>query len=297
MANNVASFEEFDNDQQIEAHQSCLVRVVLEGKTDVELFSRFWFHEFKDTFNFIEAGRLGAGAGCTGVQAAVMHSRTEEIPAVGIVDRDTLFRSREWARVFSLSDAEIPTNWNDSSIYITSRWEVEAYLLEPAHLKHWVTFAYRDETGPADKCERALAQTLTACEILLVATPFLASQHEVGIEVPPGFLFDKPLHRAQQICKEKIESLGPAAKAVATEVDALVENIVANQPGDAEERLPFLLRYVDTKRLLFFLPHMLNLNLPKGKHWVFLASHMQAIGRRPSELEQVLRAVAADLAV
>ena len=298
MANNIAPFDEFDNDQQIEAHQSCLVRVVLEGKTDVELFSRFWFQNLQETFDFIEASELGAGAGCTGVQAAVIHSRMEDhIPAVGIVDKDVLHRSKEWARVFSLSNAEIPADWNISTIYITSRWEVEAYLLEPDHLKPWVTFAYRDAIGSTAECERALVRTLAACEILLVAAPFTASQHEVGIEVPPGFLFDESLHRAQLICREKIENLGPAAKAVATQVEELVANIVANQPDDVEERLPFLLRYVDTKRLIFLLQRMLNLNLPKGKHWVFLASHMQAIGRRPLELENVLRSVAADLAV
>ena len=295
MANNVAPFDEFDSDQQIDAHQSGLVRVVLEGKTDVELFSRFWFQNFQEAFIFIEASELGAGAGCTGVEVAVNHSRMEDnIPAVGIVDKDALFRCKDWARVFSLSDAEIPTNWEFSSIYITSRWEVEAYLLEPDHLEPWVTVEHKNPPGSFAEAESALTRTIDACELLLRMAPFLASQHECGKEVKPKFLHDQPSPTALNICYTKIGALENIARTVAAQVQELVETIIANQPSNNVERFPFLLRYVDTKRLFFRLGYVLNMR--SDPNWAFLAQHMKTAGRRPLELEKVLRSVAADLA-
>jgi hypothetical protein len=292
MSNNIASFDEFDTDQQIEAHQACLVRVILEGKTDVELFSRFWFQSLQETFLFIEASRLGAGAGCTGVEAAVVHSRTvDRISAVGIVDKDTLFRSREWARVFSLPDAEIPADWDDALIYITSRWEVEAYLLEPDHLEPWVTVEHKNPPASLAEAMQALARTLDACELVLRMAPFLAAQHEAGKKIKPKFLHDQPEEQILNICRDQIEASDVIARTVAGQVQALIDTIIASQPNEGVERLPFLLRYVDTKRLLFRLAHVLNMR--GDPNWVALAQHMKLVGRRPVELEQVLRSVEA----
>ena len=40
---NVQSFDNFADDEQIVAHQLGLPRIVLEGKSDVELFREYWF--------------------------------------------------------------------------------------------------------------------------------------------------------------------------------------------------------------------------------------------------------------
>jgi hypothetical protein len=295
MDSNVLSFDSFESDQQIAAHQAGLVRVVLEGDTDVELFSRFWFQSLLETFEFIEARKVAAGgAGCTGVDDAVVHSRQQGIPAVGIVDRDTLFRSKEWQLLFSVGEAQLAADWRTTRIYVTSRWEVEAYLLEADMLAPWVTVAHRDPPGSPAECERALARTLEECRVLLAASPFFASQHEGGDKVSPSFLFDEPLERVLEVCNLKIASSAANAQAVAVQVQQLVTAILATQPGEGEQRLPFLLRYVDTKRLFKRLQHALKL---RDVHWVTLAQHMLTGQRRPTELEQVLRSVAARFAV
>jgi hypothetical protein len=290
---NVASFDEFDNDQQIAAHHAGLPRVVLEGDTDVQLFSRFWFPIWQETFQFIEACKVGAGAGCTGVADAVALSRQDGIPAVGIVDKDTLFRNKEWARLFSLDAGALPIDWTINGVYVTSRWEVEAYLLEPDLLGAWVTVAHREPPGSQADCDQALARTIAACEALLVAAPYLASQHEGGAKVPLGFLYDQAVDRVREICEGKIEQSAENVKAVAAQVQELVSAIIANRPAEPNEGLPFLLRYVDTKRLFNRLGHVLRIR--DVSNWAHLAQAMLSGGRRPTELEQVLRSIETSL--
>lgn len=291
MDDNVASFDEFENDQQIAAHQAGLPRIVLEGNTDVDLFRRFWFPSWQETVEFIEACKVSAGAGCTGVADAVARSRQDGIPALGIVDRDTLFRNKDWARLFSLEPVDPPADWTTTEVYVTSRWEVEAYLLEPDLLGPWVAVAHRDPPGPEVDCNRALGRTVAACEALLAATPFLACQHEGGVAIPIGFLYDQAVDRVREICAGKIEQSAENVKAVATQVQELVSAILASRPAEPNEGLPFLLRYVDTKRLFNRLGHVLRIR--DVSNWAHLAQAMLTGGRRPTELEQVLKSIAA----
>lgn len=286
MNNNIASFDFFESDQQIAAHQAGLARIILEGGTDVDLFSRFWFPSLIETFDFIEARFVSGGAGCTGVEDAVVHSRQQGIPAMGIVDRDTFFRSKEWDQLYSIEATTLPIDWTTTKIYVTSRWEVEAYLLEIDTLPPWVTIAHRVRPGPKADCDRAIARTLEECDVLLSAAPFFASQHESGIAVPPLFLNDEPLERVLEVCNSKIASLDIALQALVIRVQELIERIRATQPTEIAQRLPFLLRFVDTKRLFNRLQHVLEL---RDGHWVNLAEPMRINQKRPEELESVLK--------
>jgi hypothetical protein len=286
MDSNIAPFDLFESDQQIAAHQAGLARVILEGSTDVELFERFWFQSLVETFDFIEARLVSGGAGCTGVEDAVVRSREQGVPALGIVDRDTLFRSKQWDLLYSVDATALPEDWANTQIYVTSRWEVEAYLLEADTLPPWVTLSHRVRPGPKTECDRALERTLHACEVLLSASPYFASQHEGGVGVPPPFLSAEPLERVMEVCTAKITASGAAEQAVAVRVQRLIDTIRATQPGEGEQRLPFLLRYVDTKRLFRRLQYALNL---RDAHWVDLAEPMRVGQRRPAELEAVLK--------
>jgi hypothetical protein len=290
MNSNVAPFESFDTDQQIAAHQAGLVRVVLEGASDVKLFSRFWFSSMVDTFEFIEAGKVAAGAGCTGVADAVAHSLGESVPAIGIVDRDTLFRSKDWTLLFSIDQTLMNANWLTTKLYVTSLWEVEAYLLEPDLLAQWVAAAHRSPPGTVAECERALLRTLDECEVLLGAAPYFAAQHEGGKSVPPGFCYGQPKQKVIEVCDKNVAAAQPNVQATAAQVKALVDTILESQPVEHTDRLPFLLRYVDTKRLLNRLLHALKVR--EETHWI-LAQFMLNGGRRPTELEQILRSIEA----
>ena len=293
MESNVASFDLFESDQQIAAHQAGLARVILEGDTDVELFRRFWFQSLIETFEFIEARLVSGGAGCTGVDDAVVLSREQGIPALGIVDRDSLFRNREWDLLYSIDATNVPDEWSTTRIYVTSRWEVEAYLLEADTLPPWVTLRHRVRPGPKAECEMALVRALAACEALLAAAPYFASQHVAGVAVPPLFLNIDPVERVIEVCSVRIAALDVAGQAVAAQVQQLVEVIRATQPAAAEQRLPYLLQFVDTKRLFGRLQHALNL---RDAHWVDLAEPMRVSERRPVELERVLQSFEEGLA-
>lgn len=290
MNDNVISFDNFDSEQQIGAHQAGLVRVVLEGQTDVILFRRFWFSKLLDTFDFVEASHVAGGAGCTAVRAAVAKSRdVDGVPAVGIMDRDNLFREGRWELLFAVDDAHFASEVYTADVYVTSLWEVEAYLLQPDLLAHWVAGSYREPPGPEAECERALTRALGECEVLLAAASFFAAVHATGEACKAAYFRGESLERVETRCADKFMSASEDYKKVALCVKDLVAGVLAKQAGSEADRLLFLLRYVDTKRLLIRLFHTLHVR--DDTHWT-LATLMHNGGRRPAELERFLTDVA-----
>jgi hypothetical protein len=283
---NVTSFEEFESVQQIAAHQAGLVRVVLEGDTDVKLFKRFWFANRHDVFDFIEAKSLVAGAGCTAVAAAVAQSVAEGVPAIGIVDRDTLFRNKQWALLFDSNPAALNQQWSTAGIYTASLWEVEAYLIEPDLLADWVGAVYRAPPAPAEKCIAAVRQTIEGCKFVLSAAHYFAALHEEGRPAPkPGAFSNQTLANLNATCAAAIAAAGGTGKATAVSVAAQIANLLATLPEAEADQLRFLLRYADTKRLLARLGY--SLDIRPDSHWT-LATFMLREGRVPKELSDIL---------
>jgi hypothetical protein len=283
---NVASFEEFQSDLQIAAHQAGLVRVVLEGDTDVKLFKGYWFSDRTDVFDFIEAKSLVTGAGCTAVAAAVAASIAQGVPAIGIVDRDTLFRNKQWALLFDSNPAALNQNWSTAGIYTASLWEVEAYLIEPDLLSDWVGAVYKKAPAPQANRDAALRRTIEGCRFVLAAAHYLAALHEDGTVAPNIRTFsDQSLAKLTAACAAGVAAAGAPGQAVATAVLGQVGALLAALPVEGAEQLRFLLRYVDTKRLLVRLEHSLDIN--SGAHWT-LAAFMKLKGARPRELSDVL---------
>jgi hypothetical protein len=293
MTSNVVSFDEFVSDQQIDAHQSGLVRVILEGQDDVVLFKEYWFAARTDVFSFIEAGKLVKGAGCTGVPKAVAFSIGEGIPAIGIVDRDTLFRSQNWNLLFAIDPVALNQDWTETGVYTASLWEVEAYLFDPDLLAEWVGVAHKPPPAPQARRDTALTQTIDACQFLIAAAHFFAAMHHDEKKTSPRMFWNQNHANLTATCTAAVGAAAPPAQAVAGQVEALIAAVIANQPALNADRLRYLLRYVDTKRLLFRLGHALNIS--EGTHWI-LAALMKGAGRRPVELDVVLDHAEASLA-
>lgn len=289
MSNNVASFQSFDSDWQIAAHQAGLVRIVLEGPSDVDLFSRFWFCTMRESFEFIDASHLTTGAGCTAVRAAVTRSLdVDKVPAVGIVDRDSLFREARWDLLFSVNDAQFATDVQTPEVYVTSLWEVEAYMLEPNLLADWVFASHKKPPGSAVDCAAALGRALTECELLLDAASFFAAAHVAGVPCSNSHFRSESSAKVKEACENKIAALSAENQAVAMRVNELIAEVRKNQPTGDAERMIFFLRYIDTKRLLIRLFHALNLK--DDTHWM-LPTIQLAGNRRPAELERLLKTV------
>lgn len=285
MSENIASFDEFDSDTQIAAHQAGLIRVILEGQTDVTLFRRYWFSHRQDVFEFVEAGNVATAPGCTGVVDGVAKCVQHGIPAIGIVDRDTLFRDKKWDVLFSLDNADLNPDPFTAGIYIASRWEVEAYLLEAdERLSEWVSAEHRRPPGPEHLCQNALSLVVQSCENLLLAAAYFASNHEQGKAVGAGMFWDKTPAQIQAVCDEHLATSPPASKHVASQVELLIAAVQQGRPTDMTNRLPFLLQYVDTKRLLKRLVNTLEI---RENPW-FLATLMMSKGLRPRELDHFL---------
>ncbi|EMX6257139.1 hypothetical protein AAHH43_001363 [Pseudomonas aeruginosa] len=286
MSIEVQSFDDFDSLQQIEAQQSNLIRVVLEGRDDVALFASQWFVAEQEMFDFVEAGHIVAGAGCTSVANAVEHSRNNDgVPAIGIVDRDVLFRERNWTVLYEQEQTRFEATTLNDRVHVASLWEIEAYLFDPDLLRNLVRACSRQPPATAEQMNAALDKTLAECALLLDIAPYLAGSHEAGTAVAAGYLCDANPQRVQAEVAQKLAALAPPGAAAAVQVQALIEQVKAVLPGAPAEQLPFYLRYVDTKRLLQRLTHALGLTA--NIKWV-LAALQEASSRRPHELAQVL---------
>ncbi|WP_155674779.1 hypothetical protein [Burkholderia stagnalis] len=295
MSNNVASFDSFESDLQIAAHQAGLIRVILEGQTDVELFSRYWFSSMRDTFEFIDASKLGVGAGCTAVRAAVKKSNeVDSIPAVGILDRDCLFREEAWELLFCIDEAHFYASTRTPNLYVMSLWEVEAYLLDPGLFPHWIFSSHRRPPGTAAEGEAALARVLRECELLLDTNPFFAASHAVGVAHRNSYFRGQPIAKIKATCEQSIAELCENGRIVAKRVQELIEQIRGKLPNEDGTRLTYLLRYVDTKRLLIRLFEALRVK--DDTHWM-LPPLQLAASRRPEELEKILKEVGEKFAI
>ncbi len=288
---NVVSFEEFEDEQEIAAYQIGLPRIVLEGSDDVRLFRSYWFTNLIDSFEFVEAADIVDGGGCTAVQEAVRKSKENNIPAFGITDRDTFFQSRQWASLFAIDDVAFSAAGSGTDLYTTLRWEVEAYLLEPDILPAWLRSHSKPPAPPAVSA-KAVEKALVECEQLLRAHRYFATAHHCGVSVSDAFCCNTPASKLVEKCNQALGKLTYDHSIVA-EIDAYVDAIIEAAPQDPARRLVWLLRYVDTKRLLRRLTETFRGD-PEVR-W-FLAEMMRAGNVRPVEIESKLLEVRERLA-
>ena len=280
---NVVSFSEFENERDIEAYQSGLPRIVLEGVDDLRLFRTYWFPHLIDRFQFIEANEIVGGGGCTAVIAAVEASKQDNIPAFGFVDRDRLFRVKEWATLFDVDASAFTTAASNNDFYTTLRWEVEAYLLEPDLLSAWLRSFCQPPARP-EQSASAVARAVYECEQLLKAHRYFATAHHCGVPVGDEHFLDRPISQLLSACDEALRRLNHDGT-VAAAVDSYVDIIMKAAPADPGPRLVWLLQYVDTKRLLVRLTTRWRGN---GDIRWFLAECMHQSNTRPQEIERKL---------
>jgi hypothetical protein len=168
----------------------------------------------------------------------------------------------------------------DDAFYTTLRWEIEAYLLEPDLLPSWPR-SHRSPPGNPAMCAAALANAIDECEHLLQTSGFFAAAHHCGIATKPEHFADKVAHDLAAACDEALVKLEIGAEA-ANVVSDLVGAALAQAPLGLDDRLRWLLRYVDTKRLLSRLSR--RFEAQKEIRWPFAELMLQR-NRRPRELE------------
>lgn len=280
---NVVSFDEFEDEREIAAYQVGLPRIVLEGQDDVRLFKVYWFSHMIDSFEFVEAADIDGKAGCTAVREAVLRSRAENIPAFGFADRDHLFRSKDWELLFSVDEDAFHLGTADDVYYTTLRWEIEAYLLEPDLLEAWIR-SHRDPPGTEAECAAAVGVAIDECEHVVRSNRYFAAAHHCGVGTRPEHFADKTAQQLADACDRALAMLQNGS-GTACAVAELVEAALLAAPDAPDERLRWLLRYVDTKRLLHRLARRYRAR--KEIRWPF-AELMRYSNRRPRELEQRL---------
>jgi len=282
---NVAELQSFASADQFLAHARGLPRVILEGRSDVDLF-KSWFEDLQSEFDFIAAEEIGPAGGCTGVQPAVRLSWDQDIPALGIVDRDYLHRSHRWELLFAVDHEAIADASEDPDVAVASLWEIEAYLLAPELLSLWV--GVTRSTPPASSAERAaaLGRAVEECEALLDATPFFASGHAAGERFSERYFHGDQAARIAEVCRTALEAAPADRQATAEEIQDHVSALRAAAPAENADRLRFYLRYVDTRRLLARLEHRLGLNA-HAHH--ALSVLMKERGLKPTEFEALLQ--------
>src|SRR4028118_1175320 len=221
---NVVGFDEFESEHQIDAHQVGLPRIVLEGQTDVHLFED-WFRHLLDVIQFVEASDVVRGGGCSSVEVAVLHSReTDDIPAIGIVDRDTLFRTKVWELLYTCDDAEFAAA-QSPDVVRASLWEVEAYLLRPDLLAEWVALRRDQLPTPPELCAGALEAAIEEAEALLGMAPTLAALHADGQSCPATWGNHFPAGKLEEESAAAFDDAHQREAGVVAAVEALVNRI------------------------------------------------------------------------
>lgn len=291
MPDNVVPFDDFENELQISSQQSELPRIVLEGGDDVVLFRR-WFFDYLDRLEFVQAANLGVGAGCTAVRTAVQRVKDSGVRAFGLSDRDRLFKDADWPNLFAVDDGAFTAATVDGDVAVNRLWEIEAYLLMPELIPGWVRAHHRDAPAPQPEVNAALSRAVQECENLLRAQPWLATSHRCGEKVPDGKFCNRPTAEFQAGCAEELAALDDL-HGTAAAIEAHVAEVLAQAPVALGARLLWLLRYVDTKRLMMRLKHHLRLGDARHK-WV-LAEFMEMQGIRPAELEERVRSLSLQL--
>lgn len=264
MTDNILSFEDVHTEHQIAAIQTDLPRVILEGQDDVRLFEA-WFIHLLDALVFVEAADVVRGGGCTQVDLAVRHSIDQDgVPAIGIVDRDTLFSRADWTNLFSTDDAAF-AGLQTPEVTLASLWEVEAYLLRPELFPAWVETRSRTMPAPQATIDTAISAAVEECEALLDAAPVMAAAHSAGVGIADGWGANRGCTVFGSECEAEHPAPMASHSAVAEEVKALIAEIRLAAPSSPSERLVYLLRYVNTKRLLHRL--YARLQLHTKSHW------------------------------
>ena len=281
---NVVPLTDFASDRQFEAHFRSLPRVILEGDSDAKFFAA-WFEHLLTQLDFVAAEKVGGAGGCTAVESAVRRSNDEDgIPAIGIVDRDWLHRELRWDVLFSL-DPAAPGAVTAPDVVTASLWEIEGYLLRPELMSRWVGLQRNPlPATPAEKAN-ALSKILEECEALLHAMPYFAAAHSAGESCDVRHFKDVRHHNMAEKCTEVRAPLSGYRLAACEQVEALIEQVRANAPDDPADRLAFLLRYLDTKRLLVRIGQRLGLH--KDAH-LALSELMSMFDVRPEELEAIV---------
>lgn len=286
---NVAELESFRSSEQFLAHARGLPRVILEGSSDVDLF-KSWFEDLQAEFEFLSADQVGgSGGGCTAVAPAVRYSWDQDIPALGVLDRDSLHRLWRWDLLFSTDAATLEGASGDDDVKIASLWEIEAYLLEPGLMGPWVGVQRRPLPARPQEIATALTKVLEECEALLVATPFLAAAHKGGRACDVRHFRDDRVPHIAAACGAALAAGSEDDRVVAAEVEGHIVALRAAAPSDPAERLVFLLRYVDTKRLLKRLESRLGLNADAHHALKILMAEKRL---RPDELRRFLEEAA-----
>ncbi|RKL20940.1 hypothetical protein BFJ72_g14948 [Fusarium proliferatum] len=130
-------------------------------------------------------------------------------------------------------------------------------------------------------------KTLLECEYLLDSAPACAALHAKGDAIPPAFMWDKPGPVLSQALNQRVAEIDDAFQGVGHGVQTLIDSVKGARPESATDRLSFLLRYVDTKRLIRRLTHVLGLRDSREFKWT-LSAIQRSQGRRPAEFEMML---------
>jgi len=159
------------------------IKVFLEGKDDLALFSMYWFAHQKDKIEFCKAedGPIKQ-SGCRGVQANVRCQRENNgAPAFGIVDRDALLAENLFSEVSETNDRVfVEKNLERNPyVYCTLFWEVENYLIKAREMElvRCNSQKYPEPCRTEEKIEQELREH---CETLVPHAAINAYLHELG---------------------------------------------------------------------------------------------------------------------
>ena len=91
----MGSFKTMEDTGLVRSKHSGRAIVYLESNDDYQIFFERWFYDEGEYLEF-KSSDTGFGGGCSKVIKDVESDRENDIPAFGIVDRDSLLQQLKW---------------------------------------------------------------------------------------------------------------------------------------------------------------------------------------------------------
>lgn len=222
--------------------------IYVEGESDKRIFVNYWFTEWLHKVSFDIVSQV---QGCTAVVNAVIADRQKGIAAFGIVDRDKLMTDHNWTLLRETSDMAFKAAQPHSYIKVTTRWELESYLIEPSVVESYLAPAQGGR--PKRLASEVLGELIDHANALVPFAAFSQALHQHG-KAARGDGYTKTNTRQQveiQINKEHTST--PFGASLWADYQAnipLIDAFSGNTATAPVDKLNGLLRIINGKSML-----------------------------------------------
>jgi len=278
----MGSFKTMEDTGLVRSKHSGRAIVYLESNDDYQIFFERWFYDEGEYLEF-KSSDTGFGGGCSKVIKDVESDRENDIPAFGIVDRDSLLQQLKWDDLWETDDLKFRKS-RPFGNYIRPlcRWEIENYLFDIDEITDMLSDFGQE--GLKDKSS-VIRELSGHCDALIPIMAYNIFLHSIGKEARP--LCYCIQHKNRILCEQDVEQkLNPVEKEKYDGIRSKIEAFRHHEDHMTEESFYKLNRIVDGKRLFERL--IKHSDLKKTDFRFFLARKIKEKGKINGEIVSLI---------